>query len=213
MKWLTTKELSQIVRKSEGAEKNVPERTIRHMAVQKKIQSKKVGKTWVVDPISAVKAGLYIEPEVLEKLRSAENVVTEDNRTNEGHDTKDKDPSRKKKKYQTLGELGVYSELKSLYLETNNIMPDSLKEHVKQTLFHLALGFYEYQKVNKAEYFKRARKYLVNAIVEDDLSSTEKNKWRDQLENSIMPGIIGLVRRQEGAKRGGREQSQAQGEN
>lgn len=211
MKWLTTKELSQIVRKSQDSDKNVPERTIRHMAVQKKIQSKKVGKTWVVDPISAIKAGLYIEPEVLEKLKSVSPLPTEETRTNEQHDTKNKNISDKKRKSQSLGDLGVYSELKKLYLEKNSKMPEQIKENVKQTLFHLALGYYDYPKANKAEYFRRARKFLVNAIVEDDLSPSEKSEWRDQLENSIMPGIIGLVRIQEGVKRGNkREQSQTQ---
>lgn len=215
MRWLTAQELSRIAKKSPDADKNIPERTIRHMALQKRITTKKEGKTWKIDPISAVRAGLYIPPEVLESLRlkTPEPVTTPLNESSSDGKaaTENTKNQREEKKYKRLGELGVYNELKELYRNHLAAQEGPIKDAIKQTLYHLALGFYEYSKVNKAEYFKRARKHLAGAIVEDDLVSVERSTWRDQLENSIMSGIIGLIRKQEGAKRG-RGQSQTQGQ-
>lgn len=208
MKWITPQELSKIAKKSPDSEKYVPERTIRHMALQKRIATKKDGKTWKIDPASAIRAGLYIAPENLEPLRlkqepshSMQNTPTSapaEPSINQNSVIEDK----KEKKYKRLGELGVYNELKDLYRKNLAAQEGPIKEAIKQTLYHLALGFYEYSKVNKAEYFKRARKCLAGAIVEDDLASEDLSAWREQLENSIMPGIVGLIRKQEGEKRG-----------
>ena len=217
MKWITPQELSRIARKSPDSDTPIPERTIRHMASQRRITTKKDGKTWKIDPASAIRAGLYIPPEILETLRlkqeplalseapiasaAAESLINKSSVAE----------NKKEKKYKRLGELGVYKELKDLYRKNLAVQEGPAKDAIKQTLHHLALGFYEYSKVNKAEYFKRARKYLASAVVEDDLASDENSAWRDQLENSIMPGIVGLIRKQEGEKRG-RGQSKAQGQ-
>lgn len=204
MRWLTAQELSKIARKSQDSDKPVPERTIRHMALQKRISTKKEGKTWLIDPASALRAGLYIPPEILETLQlktEAQRAPSAPTPAGESSSASEA-PPRDTKKYKKLGELGVYNELKALYLEKISATDGPVKETIKQTLYHLALGFYEYPQVNKAEYFKRARKHLVYAIVEDDMVSTNRSDWRDQLENSIMPGIIGLIRKQEGGKRG-----------
>lgn len=201
MRWITPQELSKIARKSQASDKPISERTIRHMALQKRIATRKEGKTWLIDPASALRAGLYIEPTALEGLQLKKDpspAPNESERTTEASK-----PPQISKKYRKLGELGVYSELKTLYLEKGSAMQAPIKEAIKQTLYHLALGFYEYPQVNKAEYFKRARKCLVGAIVEDDLASADFSDWRDQIENSIMPGIVGLIRKQEGGKRGG----------
>lgn len=212
MRWLTAQELSKIARKSQDSDKPVPERTIRHMALQKRITTKKEGKTWLIDPASALRAGLYIPPEILENLqlkKEAQRAPSVPAPAGESSSTSELTP-KDTKKYKRLGELGVYNELKALYLSKIAPTEGPLKETIKQTLYHLALGFYEYPQVNKAEYFKRARKHLVGAIVEDDLASPDRSDWRDQLENSIMPGIIGLIRKQEGGKRG-RGQPKAKG--
>lgn len=204
MRWLTAQELSKIARKSPDAEKTVPERTIRHMALQRKFSTKKEGKYWLIDPASALRAGLFISPENLEGLqlkntpdagRVAASLPARETAAPEK-------ATGDAKKYKKLGELGVYDELKGLYRAKFSETEGPLKEAIKQTLYHLALGFYEYTHINKAEYFKRARKYLVGAIVEDDLTSANRSAWRDQLEDSIMPGIIGLIRKQEGGRRG-----------
>lgn len=204
MRWLTAQELSKIAKKSQDADKTVPERTIRHMALQKKFATKKEGKNWLIDPASVLRAGLYISPENLAslQLRKSEPAASSDPTPTEQGSSASETTSKDPKKYKMLGELGVYNELKSLYREKLSDKEGPVKEAIKQTLYHLGLGFYEYPQVNKAEYFKRARKHLVGAIVEDDLVSTSRSDWRDQLENSIMPGIIGLIRKQEGGKRG-----------
>ncbi|MAV90269.1 MAG: hypothetical protein CL676_02535 [Bdellovibrionaceae bacterium] len=207
MRWVTPQELSKIARKSPDSEKNISERTVRHMALQKRIITKKVGKSWLIDPASALKAGLYIEQSDLENLKVTE-MPQESSSLNENKKKVESGTPNEKRKFKSLGELGVYSELKALYLNKEITLPEPIRESIKQTLFHLALGFYEYPKVNKAEYFKRARKFLVGAIVEDDLTSAEQSEWRNQLENSIMPGIVGLIRKQEGGKSGGRGQAQ-----
>ena len=205
MRWLTAQELSKIAKKSQDSEKTVPERTIRHMALQKKFATKKEGKHWLIDPASALRAGLYISPENLESLqlrKMGPAAASAPTQSEEGSSTSEA-TIRDAKKYKKLGELGVYNELKVLYREKLFDKEGPVKEAIKQTLYHLGLGFFEYPQVNKAEYFKRARKHLVGAIVEDDLVSANRSDWRDQLENSIMPGIIGLIRKQEGGKRGG----------
>lgn len=207
MRWITPQELSRIARKSPTADKTVPERTIRHMAAQNRITTKKEGKTWLIDPSSALRAGLYIPPEVLEslKLKVATEVKSEVSRevAKENH--------IEQKKYARLTDLGVYSELKSLYLAHKSNLNENTKESLRQTIYNLALGFYEYTQLSKAEYFKRARKFLVGAIVEDDLASPDGSSWREQIENSIMPGVVGLIRKQEGARRGERTQFKAKG--
>jgi len=207
MRLLTAQELSKIAKKSQDSDKTIPERTIRHMALHGRLKTKRDGKNWKIDPASALSAGLYISPENLEALQlkkqpqgaaSTPNPTQADGNASESEAATNKETKR----YKRLGELGVYNELKALYLDKLSATEGPLKETIKQTLYHLALGFYEYAQVNKAEYFKRARKHLVGAIVEDDLASTNRSDWRDQLENSIMPGIIGLIRKQEGGKRG-----------
>lgn len=216
MKWITPQELSRIARKSPDSDKPVPERTIRHMALQKRIATKKDGKTWKIDPASAIRAGLYIPPEILETLRLKPEPPAPTQPTPTAAEPSINNNSvaedKAARKYKRLGELGVYNELKDLYRKDLVAQEGPIKEAIKQTLYHLALGFYEYSKVNKAEYFKRARKYLAGAIVEDDLASDEHSAWREQLENSIMPGIVGLIRKQEGEKRG-RGQPKAKGQN
>lgn len=205
MRWVTAQELSKIARRAPDSDKPLPERTIRHMALQKRINTKKEGKTWLIDPASALRAGLYIPPEHIASLQlKKDGASTETNSTppKEPEAQKSKAGSTEGKRYKKLGELGVYNELKGLYLKELVQKEGPLKEAIKQTLYHIALGFYEYTQVNKAEYFKRARKHLVSAIVEDDLAQSDQSEWRDQLEDSIMPGIIGLIRKQEGGKRG-----------
>lgn len=203
MKWVTPQELSKITRRSPDSDKPLSERTIRHMALQKRLTTKKEGKTWLIDPMSALKAGLYIEPAVLESLRSTKKVSLNEVAAAES--------SKQKKKHTKLGELGVYSELKSLYHTHKSDFPDPVKEALRQTLLNLALGFFEWTRVNKVEFFRRARKFLVAAIVEDDLASESRSGWRDQIENSIIPGIVGLIRKQEDGRYGRRGQLKAKG--
>lgn len=205
MRWITPQELAKIARKSQASEKNIPERTIRHMALQKRLVTKKEGKTYLIDPASVLRAGLYIPPENLEELKlhktsppPEETAPSPSSEKNISTEVKTPDEV---KKYTTLGELGVYNELKNLYLAQKSSFSTAIQDCIKQTLYNLALGFYEYLPVNKAEYFKRARKFLVGAIVEDDVSTSTRSAWRDQLENSVMPGIVGLIRKQEEGKR------------
>lgn len=204
MRWVTPQELSKIARRSPASDKRISERTIRHMALQKRLTTKKEGKTWLIDPASAIKAGLYIEPAIFESLR-----VTKDDSSAEAETTSD--TPKQKKKYKTLGDLGVYSELKALYHAYNSGLPEPVKDTLKQALHHLALGFFEYTRVNKVEYFRRSRKLLVGAIVEDDLASDSRSEWRNQVENSILPGIVGLIRKLEDGRYGRRGQLKTKG--
>lgn len=208
MRWITAQELSKIAKKSQDADKTVPERTIRHMALQKRIVTKKEGKTYLIDPASVLRAGLYIDPTNLESLRVTSSPPPQPS-PKETQAPAIKVPEDLKK-FTKLGELGVYNELRTLFLSKQSAFPEPVKDSLKQTLYHLALGFYDYPSVSKAEYFKRARKYLVGAIVEDDLQSETRSEWRQQVEDSIMPGIVGLIRKQEGGRRGQRGQSQTQ---
>lgn len=215
MRWITPQELAKVARKSENSPTTVPERTLRHMAAQNRFQVKKEGKTWLINPASALSAGLYIPPAVLESWRISRQPTAEVIEKSESQIDRNsvapKDAAPAKKKYTKLAELGVYTELRSVFVKEQSSFSVRVRESFKQTLYHLALGFFEYQKVSKAECFRRARKCLVGALVEDDLESAEPSSWRDQIESSIMPGIAGLIRKQEGGKHGIRDKAQTFG--
>lgn len=215
MRWITPQELAKVAKKSESASATVPERTIRHMAAQNRFQVKKEGKTWLINPSSVLSAGLYIPQEILESWKiqkqTAEVLQNKPPDVPATLPRAEGTPVREPRKYTKLCELGVYAELKEIFLKENSTFSDSIREYFKQTLYHLALGFFEYPKLNKAECFRRARKCLVGALVEDDLGATGPSSWHAQIESSIIPGIAGLIRKQEGVKRGVRDKVEDRG--
>lgn len=222
MKWITSQELAQVTGRSE--------RTIRHYASQGRLEVRKVGKVWLINPLSAVKAGFDIPKSYLESLESSflrndinaskpqENKhfsslerthlkKTEDsvsgkqndasgNVTNINHEAL----SAEKKSFRNLGELGVYKDLLSLLKTSQSETSERVREYLRRSLHLIGLGYYEFSKDKKVDYYKQARVLLVNSIVEDDLEKNSPSTWRERIEGAIIPGVIGLIRRQERKK-------------
>jgi hypothetical protein len=184
-KWLSLQELAKIVYRDPDLSQAIPERTLRHLALQKKIKSKKIGRAWVIDPQSVVDAGFYIPEDFFKPKPSAQPQVT----------------SKSQRKYPNIKSLGVYNELCSLYQAHQKQMKEEVRVSITKSLYHLAFGFYDYPKQRKAEQFKLARRFLVESLVTDDLSFVESNPWRTQIEEAIIPGVIGLIRKQEVLKK------------
>lgn len=208
MRWLTPRELAEVSGRSE--------RTIRHYASKGMVKVRKDGSLWKIEPLSAIEAGIPIPSEILETLRkpsknsSSQKVKSAKNsaRTQESvNSAKEKEAKGKKisevstteedRKYKKLGELGVYKDLLKIYIEEHENLSKQVNDYMKRCLQSIGLGFYEYSKDKKAEYFKQARSFLVSCLVEDDLSSKCISNWREPVENAIIPGLIGLIRKQE----------------
>lgn len=196
MRWITPQELAKIT--------GTPERTIRHYASQNQLLTKRDGKKWVIEPMSAIKKGLKIPPEELEKLREPELLT--DKAEDSLKQVEPKEPLEKK--YKKLRELGVYKDLRDL-LNKEASLPESIRENLKNSLTNMALGFFEYSKPLKVEFFRKARHFLVCAAVEADMSSSEEiPSWRVFIEDSLIAGTIGLIRQHEGVKRKSKDGAQ-----
>ena len=75
---------------------------------------------------------------------------------------------------------------------------------LSKAILNLALGFYEYQPSLKARHFSEARQSLVHALVRLQLghllmagSDGELLEIKKQIEESLLPGVGGLIRRME----------------
>ncbi|MDD3021739.1 MAG: hypothetical protein PHX61_12300 [Alphaproteobacteria bacterium] len=194
MRWITARELAQISGRAE--------RTITHYASQGRLKVKKSGKSWLIDPLSAVKAGFKIPSEFLESLKIPLPQILPNDIPSEN-----KAPliavekvETIAKKYKRLKELGVYNELLILFHAIQGTLPQQIADYMKRCLHYIALGFYEYSREKKADFYKQARIFLVQCLVENDVTppnSQEANSWALQVEESLLPGINGLIRNQE----------------
>lgn len=195
MRWLTPQELA----KASGR----AERTIRHYASQGRVKVKKDGKkNWLIEPLSAVAAGIPLSNEFLESLKpTLPEVLVEKEKSSATASTEEdlaaNNAESETRKYKSLGKLGVYKDLLQIFRNEKNHLSKSTFDYMKRCLHYIGLGFYEYSRDKKAEYYKQARVFLVSCLVEDDLESLEVSKWREQVENAIIPGVIGLIRKQE----------------
>ncbi len=193
MRWITAKELAQVSGRAE--------RTITHYASQGRLKVKKSGKSWLIDPLSAVQAGFKIPSEFLESLKAplpqilpkeipSENIVPI---------TSPQNVETVTRKYKRLKELGVYNELLTLFHARQGELPQQIADHMKRCLHYIGLGFYEYSRDKKADFYKQARIFLVQCLVENDvaINPQEAHSWALQVEESLLPGINGLIRNQE----------------
>lgn len=221
MKWITPQELARITGRSE--------RTIRHYASQGRLEVKKVGKVWLINPFSAVKAGFDIPKSYLDSLKSSPSQVdihgsksqeakhtsaleqtylksqeTDfENRNDASENILNKNSEispGEKKNFRNLGELGVYKDLLNLLKTSQSETTERIREYLRRSLHLIGLGYYEFSKDKKVDYYKQARVLLVNSIVEDDLEKNSPSLWRERVEGAIIPGVIGLIRRQERKK-------------
>lgn len=202
MNWTSIKEISKIY--------NKPERTIRHYAAQGKIRVKKDGSKWLCDLNSIHQLGWVridsqnkvvaidvlkqqLDPGITPKLKKQTelpgNTVSKDN-----------------KKQHSLESLGVYSELLQLLtkIKPKLVSDSAIEELLSKTILSLALGFYEFQPNLKARHFSEARQYLVQAMVKIHLRhlltidpDSELIETKKQIEESLLPGVGGLIRRME----------------
>ena len=197
LKWVTLQEFAKVVRRSEQATETIPERTLRHMASQNKFRTEKRGKQWFVCPATAIAAGLYVPLNVQESWRMSEqpaSVSTEDVKPKTTSVSEEK--KTLKKKYKAHADLGVYSELLALFIKEKSNFCEGTRHHIKQTLYHLGAGYYEYGAVNKSKKFGLARDHLSCALVEDDVEGSGPSAWRE-ITDKVMAGIGGLIKKHE----------------
>jgi hypothetical protein len=181
MKWLT---ISEIAKKS-----GVPERTLRLYASQGKIKSKKAGKFWMCELASLKNAGIEIADQSADLPKVADKVAAES-----GKDSA--------KKYRTLDDLGVFRDLVELWKNDASKNAEEVHESLQLAMEQIAMGFYEYHSERKMIFFRNAREGVVRAIVGVKLNAKKENKsLSDQLENKIIPGLIGLIKRYDRSKK------------
>lgn len=197
MRWLSPQELARVSGKAE--------RTIRHYASQGRIKVKKEGKNWLIEPMSALAAGIPIPSDFLASLRlDPDKILPHEKSLAAMAEVFSAKSSDQERKFKGLADLGVYRDLLELYREQKENLTKVNIDYMKRCLQYIALGFYEYSRDKKIEYFKQARVFLVSCVVEDDIDHLERSVWRDRVENAIIPGVIGLIRKQE-RKAHGRE--------
>lgn len=191
---------------------NKPERTLRHYAAQGKIIVRKKNTKWECDLASVEKLG-WVRTEY---LGSAEN-NSADNKYNEKPNQKSEltlSPETNEAKIKSdevkiprkfvLSNLGIYTELLALTIkikkdvDTNN---DArvLFENAFKSIQSIGYGFYTYDKTSKVQYFSQARNYLINLLVQLEVNGllADSDIIKKQVEESILPGLGGLIRRAE----------------
>ncbi len=168
MEWVTLREAAKILGKSE--------RTLRHHAALGKIDVKKEGREWRCR--IARKAPVVPQPS---------RETTSDNKG-------------ERKKIRTLGQLGAYSHLKR-YLKKYSAAAVSkpiLQDTLIEAMENIALGFYSFYLPEKVSYFKEARRNIVLFFVQIDYAENgEMDDFRNELENELIPGVSGLIRKLE----------------
>lgn len=205
MKWLSIQEVAKRTGKSE--------RTLRLFASQGKIVAKKDGKSWVCDTRSLINIGFVLNEEVASLPKSsavaakalpiAVSVVP--NAASVAvlpQDSAKIENPKEVRKYKTLNDLGVQNDLLKIWFEIPLSGMEEVEKYLKFTMEQIALGFYEYQPERKAGFFRNARECLVKGIMGMKMHKLVENHknhslFIDRLENEILPGIIGLIRRAE----------------
>jgi DNA-binding transcriptional MerR regulator len=113
-----------------------------------------------------------------------------------------KESSGNGKKYKMLNDLGVYKDLVDLWFEFSLKDNDNIALLLKHAIEQVAIGFYEFHAERKVLHFRNARECVVKAIAgitihcDQTLSSLCRS-----LENEIVPGLIGLIKRYEKVKK------------
>lgn len=193
MKWLSVKEIAKI--------SGVSERTLRFYIADGRIKARKEGRAWQCEVKSLQKVGINIaEQEVAETANTAALPNTAVKSAATGNRIAAKKSTRKRRSYQTLEDLGVYKDLLAMWFEYPIKDSEESFRLIKYVLEQTALGFYEYHPPRKVTFFRAAREGVVRAIVAFKMLRSPKSHdalWVSGLENDILPGIIGLIRRAE----------------
>lgn len=121
----------------------------------------------------------------------------------------------KQAKYLDVKSLGIYQELLGFRRsELCARLNKEIQAEIEGVLFNAAVGFYEFNYVNKLLSYREARKRLIRALVHLHILEVEKNDDVAQSLSKIMsvlPGLKGLIRRTE-LKADGRTRRRSQGD-
>lgn len=186
MNWQTIKKVQEMTGK--------PERTIRHYAAKGKIRVKKNGSKWLCDLNSIQELG-WLPAMLLGSLPNSQPSPDIVEVTKSSSDSTP--PKTKERKPHVLESLGVFQEMllltRELLLRTD--LPPNLNQQMSQCLHSIGLGFYEYQPLIKVQHFRVARNSLVAALLQFQIFPSEDlNKYKSQIETSLLPGLGGLIR-------------------
>lgn len=211
--WVSIQQVSKMYAK--------PERTLRHYAAQGRIIVRKKNRSWECDLASVEKLGWARTA----YLNSAGN-ISQDNKSKENPDEDNpgvqgaqstsatsKPESNQPKTGATeikvprkfvLSNLGIYTELLALTIKIkNDIKNDNdvriLFENAFKSIQSIGYGFYTFDKSSKIQYFSQARNYLINLLIQLEVNGLLKDSdlIKKQVEESILPGLGGLIRRAE----------------
>lgn len=199
VKWLSIKE---VARQSGKAE-----RTLRLYASQGKIKAKKEGKEWLCDVSSLKNAGIILTESAV-KSPAMPNITAKPAATAKpsgkfaANSSSPKNKEKSERKYKMLNDLGVYRDLIELWSSDSFKNMDDVAAWLKYSAEQVAIGFYEFHADRKVHYFRNAREGIVKAIVGINLNREHKGQsLMGTLENEIVPGLIGLIKRYEKLKR------------
>lgn len=124
--------------------------------------------------------------------------------------------SGKPQRYKRVDQIGVFSELLTVFknnysqfnMTTQNEFAKPVNEQIVTVLKLISMGFFENNQLHKAQHFREAKNILarividfklLNAITNADINlNAELNeKIEIQFQESIIPGLIGLINRTE----------------
>ncbi|OYZ20330.1 MAG: hypothetical protein B7Y39_10935 [Bdellovibrio sp. 28-41-41] len=202
--WVSIQQVSKMYAK--------PERTLRHYAAQGKIIVRKKNRSWECNLASVEKLGWARTA----YLGSAEKNPGENKETKvlnpdiggtsetESNEVKEASDEIKVPRKFVLSNLGIYTELLALTIKIKSDMVENsearvLFENAFKSIQSIGYGFYTFDKTSKVQYFSQARNYLINLLIQLEVNGlvTDRDQIKKQIEESILPGIGGLIRRAE----------------
>ncbi len=196
--WLPLKEAAKVL--------NKPERTLRLYAAQGKIKVKRQGKYWFCEisaPLGTSKLSCNAQSNLVSQQQLSDDDVTSDfSVLFDSKNDLNAPFSARKNKFKQILDLGVYRDLLQIFLQLDKseTSPNIQILH-KNSLVLLAQGFYEFEQKSKIEFFKNARQTLAALVVEAQIeSSAQMNELTHKIENLILPGVSGLIRKIEKKK-------------
>ena len=172
-----------------------PERTLRHYAIQGKIRCKKDGRDWLVDMKSLTDLGwvadgeptpgIVVERGVIKPV--PELSIKAESRTSKGSKGFD------------VRTLGVYAELLAFcrsqtYKDLKSL---TIQTSLDETLFQLAVGYHEFNHINKVNCYRLARQHLLRAMVclhIEEAEEDQTNKLSLDKVSALLAGLKGLIR-------------------
>lgn len=133
------------------------------------------------------------------------------------HPEEDKpDSSEKPQRYKRVDQIGVFTELFVLFNShsekfsnfSQNSLAKPINEQIVTSLKLISMGFFENNPAHKAQHFREAKGILARTVIDLKLMSNQTLLTQDteqslpqnveiQIQESIIPGLIGLINRAE----------------